>query len=55
MSLKDKVSEINNIKDDILLCYETIKKVLSEKGVEIEDADKLLEMINKIKKQFFHK
>ena len=48
MSLKDKVSEINNIKDDILLCYETIKKVLSEKGVEIEDEDKLLDMINKI-------
>lgn len=54
MTLKNKVQEIDNIKNDIVSCYTNLKNILISKNVEIDERDKLRNLIDRISKLSFY-
>ena len=48
-TLKNLVTETTNIKDEIITCYAELKSSLIDKGVEIGDNDKLVDLVDKTK------
>ena len=48
-TLKSLVDETTNIKNELVECHATLKNKLTEKGIECNNTDKILALINKVK------